>query len=342
VQILGPLARDRLRAVEERGLMLASTKDRARGQWRYILPKLGIDEKFLLGRNCPCPICGGTDRFRYLDRRGQDADGMWLCNRCTPHPRPAIELLMKFAGMPFKEAARAVDAILGDGADAEPRPRPKPPDDAGKVVYASAFAKRVWARGVRVQRGDVVDRYLRSRGVGMDLYPPCIRTSALDWYRDDKTRTISRHPAMLALIHDADGKPVATHRTYLAPDGQGKAAIAKPRKIAGQHGRNPTIRLAPPSPIMGVAEGIETALSAMKLFGVPTWSAISTYGIETFEPPAELKRLIIFADHDRNGAGQRAVATLVERLSDRINVDVMMPSEPDTDWNDVLRSEQTS
>ena len=68
----------------------------------------------------------------------------------------------------------------------------------------------------------------------------------------------------------------------------------------------PTIRLAPAAPTMGIAEGIETALSATKLFGVPVWSVMSDYGMATFEPPPEVQHLIIFADHDEHGAGQRA------------------------------------
>jgi putative DNA primase/helicase len=312
----------------------SSTKVRAHGQWRSILPRIGIDPKYLAGRNCPCPMCGGRDRFRFIDRKGRDGDGMWVCNQCTPRPRPAIDLVIAFTGLPFKDAVREVDAILGDDIGGC-QPPTRPVEDDGKV-RPSAFAKKVWARGLRVQRGDVVDRYLHSRGVGMDLYPPCLRTSPLDWYRDDETGEQSRYPAMLALIHGADGKPVAVHRTYLAADGQSKAAVERPRKVAGRFGRNPTIRLASPASILGIAEGIETALAAMKLFKVPTWSVLSTHGIETFEPPIGLRHLIVFADHDRNSAGQRAAETLAARLSGRITVEVQIPDEPDTDWNDVL------
>ncbi len=88
---------------------------------------------------------------------------------------------------------------------------------------------------------------------------------------------------------------------------------------------------------MGIAEGIETALAAMKLFGIPTWSALSTYGVETFEPPSEVQRLIIFADNDVNGAGQRAAEALAGRLSSRIAVEIKIPERPGTDWNDILR-----
>ena len=124
---------------------------------------------------------------------------------------------------------------------------------------------------------------------------------------------MSRHPAMLALITNPTGEPISVHRTYLAADG-GKADLPVQRKAVSSFGPGPTIRLAPVAPIMGIAEGIETALSATKLFGVPTWSVMSDYGMATFEPPPEVEQLIIFADHDEHGAGQRAAASLAERL----------------------------
>jgi putative DNA primase/helicase len=315
--------------------MRVSTKERAHGQWRFILPKLGIAPRYLSGRNCPCPLCGGTDRFRFIDRKGRDGDGMWVCNQCTPHPRPAIELVMKFTGKPFNDAAREIDIILGDAT--KPLPPPRPKKDDTKVLPPSPHAMRMWALAARVQRGDVVDRYLRSRGVGMDVYPNCLRTYEDACYADAETGEVSIHPAMIALIRRADGKPVAAQRTYLAPDGLSKARVAKPRKAVGRFGPGPTIRLAPSGPILGIAEGIETALAAMKLFSVPTWSVLSTYGIETFEPPIGVRHVVVFADNDSNGAGQRAAEKLVERLATHITVEIHIPPQSDTDWNDVLR-----
>jgi len=311
-------------------MKLVSTKERARGRWREVLPALGVDSKFLTGKNCPCPMCGGKDRFRFIDRKGQDRDGMWVCNQCQPHPRPAIDLAIAFVGKPFPEAARAIDEILGDRHVIPISPTSiRPPDDDRK-----AHAQKVWRRGDRIRPGDVVDLYLRGRGVGMDIYPPCLRTSALDWYHDDETGVITRHPAMLALVTDPTGNHVATHRTFLADDGCGKANVAKPRKIAGCYGSGPAIRLMPAAPMMGIAEGIETALAVSRLFRVQVWSVLCAHGIETFEPPPECEHLIVFADHDRHGASQRAAESLCAKIS--FPIEIKMPDQPGADWNDVL------
>jgi putative DNA primase/helicase len=318
-------------------MMRPSTKERARGRWRQILPALGIDDGFLTGRNCPCPICGGTDRFRFIDR--QPGDGLWICNQCQPRPRPAIDLVIAYTGKPFREAARVIDDILGDRpvlAQTSIRP---PQDQGGKT---SIQFKKQWRRGVHVRPGDVVDRYMRHRGVGMDIYPPCLRTSELDWYLEKhpdflppgQPDDMYRVPAMFAAVTNPAGQHVATHRTFLAEDGRDKANVSRPRLVSGKFGKGPTIRLAPTAPLMAIAEGIETALSAAKLFRIPVWSVLYDGGIESFEPPSECQHLIVFADHDPHGVSQRAAEALCARL--QFPVEIKMPEQSGADWNDVL------
>jgi putative DNA primase/helicase len=301
-------------------------RDRARGQWHGILISIGIDARFLTRRNCPCPMCGGKDRFRFLDTNG---DGTWICNNCGTGA--GTDLAMRLLRTEFREIALRIEQIIGDPQ--RPIPVIKLPTEKAN---ASSYARRVWQRGSRVISGDIVDRYLHSRGIGMDLYPSCLRTSALDWYRDNETDAMSQFPAMLALICGADDKPVAVHRTFLAEDGCRKAPVSNPRKVAGRFGNNPTIRLSAPGETLGIAEGIETALAAAQLFRVPTWAVISTYGISTFEVPPKVSRLIIFADNDANGAGQNAAQDLAARLTNQITVELQMPNNVGTDWNDEL------
>jgi putative DNA primase/helicase len=91
-----------------------------------------------------------------------------------------------------------------------------------------------------------------------------------------------------------------------------------------------------PGSVLGIAEGIETAFAAMKMFSIPTWAALNAGGVERFEPPVETERLIIFGDNDQNGTGQRAAYALAARLSGRLQLEIKIPEKPDTDWNDVL------
>ena len=260
-------------------------------------------------------------------------DGMWVCNQCQPKPRPAMDLVTAFTGKPFREAARAVDEIIGN-AEPCPSPQRSAPERVARVDDGkpSAYAARLWRDGIPVQPGDPVDQYLRYRGVSLDVYPACLRSTTA-WHQDFETNINTKHPTMLAQITGVGGKPVAVHRTFLADDSSGKAAVSTPRKVASPYGRGPTIRLTQPAPVMGIAEGIETALAAARLFAVPTWSVICAHGIETFEPPQECEKLIVFADHDHHGVGKRA-AEAPCRL--QIATEIRMPDKPGADWNDVL------
>src|SRR3954452_9391985 len=91
--------------------------ERARGRWLGILIELGVSPKLLANRHGPCPMCGGTDRFRFDDKEGR---GTWICNHCGAGDGP--ELVKRMANVDFKGAARMVEGIVGK---VEKMPPPK-------------------------------------------------------------------------------------------------------------------------------------------------------------------------------------------------------------------------
>ncbi len=139
-------------------------------------------------------------------------------------------------------------------------------------------------------------------------------------------------PAVVAPILGPDGAIQSVQRIYL-----GDVTPRKKTMPAVDTIRGGAVRLFDPAvSILGVAEGIETAIATHELFGIATWADLSTTGIETFEPPAGLRRLVIFADNDINYAGQKAAYALASRLARTIEIEVKVPPGPDTDWLDVL------
>jgi putative DNA primase/helicase len=90
----------------------------------------------------------------------------------------------------------------------------------------------------------------------------------------------------------------------------------------------------PATEILGIAEGIETALSAAVLNGIPVWAALTTSLLSKFEPPPGILRLRVFADRDE--AGLAAATHLMERLQGRVALEIRIPTAPAKDWNDVL------
>ena len=141
---------------------------------------------------------------------------------------------------------------------------------------------------------------------------------------------------MIAMVSGPDGAPSTLHRTYLTNDGR-KAPVIEPRRLMpGIIAKGAAIRLGPAGDALGIAEGIESALSASALFGVPCWAAVSAGMLAAWQPPPEAKRIIIFGDNDSSYAGQAAAYALAQRLrSDERVVEVLIPAEVGFDWNDV-------
>jgi putative DNA primase/helicase len=303
--------------------MTSPLQERARGRWKSILPALGIDPKYLTGKNGPCPLCpGGHDRWRFDNKRG---DGTWICTRCGAGQ--GIKLAMEFTRLPFKELAPVIERIIGEA-----------PVDKVRVEISDssrrASLNELWRGGGPVQSDDPVALWLRNRGLDTVTYPNCLRTNMRVRHSGPP---VTWHPAMLAVVSDITGKPATIHKTYITITGT-KAPVGKVRMFCpGSRPAGGAVRLALPTDVIGVAEGIETALAAMKMFGVPTWAALDASGVEKFVPPPGIERLVIFADNDENGIGQRAAYTLASRLSGEIEVYVKVPESVDTDWNDVVR-----
>jgi predicted P-loop ATPase len=163
-------------------------------------------------------------------------------------------------------------------------------------------------------QGTLLETYLAGRGLTL---PPCDDILfAADLAHIPSKRSF---PAMVCHIRNSAGEKIGIHRTWLADDGIGKAPVTagKPKMTMklGDDDLIGAIRLFPMGDDgwLGVAEGIETALSASKLFSPPVWSCISTAGMKRFEWPEGTRHLVIFADRDEKGAGRKAAEALRDR-----------------------------
>src|SRR5690606_25516486 len=137
---------------------------------------------------------------------------------------------------------------------------------------------------------------------------------------------------------DQNGDLAGMQRTFLTEDGQ-KAPMRNPRLTIGKlpdGGAVRLVRLEPKHSALGIAEGVETALSAAALFGVPCWAALNSGRLSVWEPPEGFKNIVIFGDNDANKDGQKAAYTLANRLELKgILTQVEIPPDVGTDWNDV-------
>lgn len=307
-------------------------KYQANGKWFDILTKLGVDGSLLTARHGPCVLCGGKDRFRWDNRNG---DGGFFCNQCTPQSGDGFSLVMKYLNIGFPEALEKVRSVVGlskkvsipVGANFDPRPA----------------LNKLWLLSNRLTGSDMVSRYLHSRG--LVLTPLNIRYST-SCYDSDSGK---RYHALIARIQKADGKPICLHRIYLENDH--KAGIPSPKKLmpATESLRGSSVRLFSSqdkmfwSGILGVAEGIETAIACAHKFSVATWACLSSTLMPSWTPPLQIREIVVFGDNDANYAGQKAAHKLAHILHNKgLIVRVKIPERvgdwADCWWQDVQKT----
>lgn len=279
-----------------------------RGRWRDVLFALGADEKTLSGKHCPCPFCGGKDRFRFTDNGG---NGMWICNSCGAGN--GMQFVQSLLNVDFVGAIHAVERVL---PTAKARPVVAPPDPRPRL-------NALWSKASPLEAGDPVVTYLEARGVWCDDALELRCATDVPYYHEG--REIGRFDAMLARVRDVNGSPKTLHCTYLK--GGKKADVPSPKKVLSPMGEGPAIRLYPAGEILAVAEGIETALAVRRRTGMPVWATISANGMKSLVVPPEVKLVEIFADNDGNFVGQVAAYALAQRLvANRVFANVALPA----------------
>lgn len=265
---------------------------------------------------------------RWTERKGG------LC-RCPAHAdrTPSLSvrtgqtrlLLHCFAGC----TPRAVLRALVDGQHLAPdAPAADTIEDRGSAPASTTIAaKRVW-RAARSIKGTLAERYLAARGLAycsaeLRYHPrapfgPFPQTAFA--------------PALVAAVRDDDGL-VAIHRTRLDGAARGNSARSLRKAALGPLGSG-TVRLGGTSPRLGLAEGIENALAATLLTGIPCWATLGAARFGRIALPPETTELVLFLDND--GGGREAERRARRAFGDRLDLQVRYPALAGADWNDVL------
>lgn len=190
-------------------------------------------------------------------------------------------------------------------------------------------ALRLWGEASPIS-GSSAWRYLAARGV--ETASPELRYHPRTPH-GPRPNTQFR-PAMIAAVRDDSGL-VAVHRSFLDPRQPRLAALSAPRCGLGRFGRG-AVRLGGTASRLGLAEGIETALSASVLFEVPCWATLGTERFGLVALPAEVTELLLFLDND--AGGHRAEALACEAFAHLPAIETHYPLRPGDDWNDVLHA----
>ena len=317
------------------GPQKADVKRRAAGRWdsilRRIMPQLADAIDAPGKQKVKCPVHGGTtDRnFRTLDDFIES--GGVACNTCGVQPDGFQTLV--WLGMSFSEAVTAVAMEL-DGTYAGMTPEQLARQEAEIAARRIMAAKKqaaddkvyrrrlneVWTQSVPLDHPDALPArlYLQKRGLGgLKTYPSELRFHSRLAYATEEGKFLGHWPAIVARFRSADGMPASLQRLYVGQNGE-KLALPDRKKLMSAPSSTVltggAIHLSAASTILGVAEGVETALAAHMLYGINVWATYSAQLMESFVPPPGVEKVLVFADKDRSERGEQAARKLVQRL----------------------------
>lgn len=269
--------------------------------------------------------------------------GAAACPVCQPERRRAQNALTLADGRNGRlvlDCKKTACAFLDILAAAGLRSRDYSPPDAATLAQRereakaeaqrkATQAKRLWDEAQPIV-GTVAEAYLRdARRISCPL-PPTLRFHGACWHGP----TARRYPAMVAAVQGA-GLP-AVHRTWLRPDGSGKADIDPAKAMLGATAGG-AVRLADGLGRLVVVEGIESGLSLLcGLLDGPTtlWAGLSTSGLRGLRLPTQAGRLTIACDGDR--PGREAAYALAERAHALGWQTGILDPGDGADFNDIL------
>jgi putative DNA primase/helicase len=253
--------------------------------------------------SCPCPNHGKGRGDRSPSLSVSDGDDGRLLLRC-------------FAGCGFLDILDELKLRgLIDGVQPEPSRRFTPSVHRLVELGPDVGALAIWEATVEAHE-TVVDEYLNRRGIY--LRPPMLRC------RLDRR-------SMVAGMQAPDGKVIAIQQTWLTNEGE---KAAGKRLTTGNLGAG-AVRLGAVGRSMGLAEGVETALSAMQMTGMSVWASLGASRLHNIEMPPEVEEVHVFVDNDEPG---RTAAKRTADVHTDIGRRVYLRSPPDQcgDWNDFL------
>ena len=268
-----------------------------------------------------CPAHDDHDPSLSISQ-GQDAKVLVRCHASCKQAQVIAALQARDL---WPRATRSTSVPARRTAKARPAPESSP---------NQAHALQIW-RASRDPIGTLTAAYLRHRNITGTI-PASIR----DHRGLKHTPTGLNLPGMVAAITGADLKVISIQRTFLRCDGRGKANVSEPKMTLGAM-LDGAVRLGPAGPVLGIAEGVETGLSAMELFGLPVWCSLSASRLDGLYLPPEALEVHLFTDNGTRGHEAAERAAKAYQAPGR-RVVVRFPPERFGDWNDALAAGVTA
>ncbi|CAH4004871.1 primase-helicase zinc-binding domain-containing protein [Enterobacter hormaechei] len=291
---------------------VTETVKQACGHWPRILPALGV--KVMKNRHQACPVCGGSDRFRFDDKEGR---GTWFCNQCGAGD--GLKLVEKVFGVTASEAAGKVDAVTVN------LPPVAPEVIAAAEAETEADRKAAAALAVRLMentRPASGNAYLTRKGFP-DRECPVLsathKTGGVTFRAGDVVVPLYDDTGALVNLQliNSDG----LKRTLKGGQVKGACHTLEGKKEAGKR--------------LWIAEGYATALTVHHLTGETVMVALSSVNLLSLASLARQKhpacQIVLAADRDLSGNGQTKAASAAQACEGTVALPPVFG-----DWNDAF------
>lgn len=278
-------------------------------------------------RNTP-----GQSMFVRLKDTAKGPAGKWT-DAATGEHGDLLDVIRESLGLiDFADVAEEARQFLSMPPDPEPqlRQHARTPAPSGSAEAARRLIAICQPIG-----GTLVEAYLRGRGITALHGCGSLRFHSRCYYRPDDHSPTETWPAMVATVTDLADSITGAHRTWLAPDGSGKAPIDIQRKAMGDL-LGHAVRFGLSGDVLAAGEGIESVLSAREVMpGISAAAALSAAHLAAIQFHDALRRLYVVRDNDRAGDGARN--TLIERAN-AVGIEAVALSPMLGDFNEDLRT----
>ena len=291
---------------------VTETVEQACGHWPRILPALGVP--VIKNRHQACPVCGGSDRFRFDDKEGR---GTWFCNQCGAGD--GLKLVEKVFGVKPSEAAQKVNTVTGC------LPPVAPEAMAAAGAETDADRKAAAALAVRLMektRTATGNAYLTRKGFpGHEcvMLTSTHKTGGVTYRAGDVV--VPLHDETGALVNLQLINPDGLKRTLKGGQVKGTCHTIEGQKQAGKR--------------QWIAEGYATALTVHHLTGETVMVALSSVNLLSLASLVRQKhpacQIVLAADRDLNGDGQTRAAAAAQACEGTVALPPVFG-----DWNDAF------
>jgi DNA primase len=258
-----------------------------------------------------CPFHAERSPSFHVDRRRN----RFKCFGCGASG-DTIEFVRLIQHIGFAEAVRS---LAGGAAVSSPHAGQRwvSPARDNDDEKRTALARALWESADAPR---LAQFYLNSRGYVGKL-PDAVRGHRAVWCRESQRK----RAAVIAAVTDSAGQITAVQRiwieTQLLWDGAdqhlkgARSLDLKSGKMTLGPMRDGAVRLAPAGQVLGLAEGVETALACRKLFRIPAWATLGTARLGSVTLPDVVRQVVIFGDGGEPGraAGEKAAAEYSRR-----------------------------